>query len=338
MLPDACAELVREGHEVWIERGAGTGAGRGDDLYVSRGVRLAADADTLYGSAELIVKVKEPWGAEITRLRSDHRLFSFLHLAADPALTQALCRIGLTAIAFETVVDAEGRMPLLAPMSDIAGRLAVQTGVTLLHRPRGGKGILLGGGPGLARGTVVVLGAGSAGMAAAEVAAGLGVRVLVLDRRMDRLAQARTLGPNVEAIHASQDTLTTCVRAADLLIGAVLVPGARAPRLVTRELVAQMEPGSVIADISVDQGGCVETTHATTWDDPVYVEEGVSHFAVTNMPGAVPVSASEILSAVLLPWVRALARPDADREGVLARAVNVRDGAVVHPALQTQPA
>ncbi len=333
LIPAACAELVAHGHEVYLQSSAGQLAGYADDDYRSAGVQPVATADELYGTAEMVVKVKEPQPEEYDRLREDHLLFCFLHLAAAPQLARALMRTGLTAVAFETV-EADGRHPLLAPMSLIAGRLATHYGAHWLLDPDGGKGILLGGVPAAAPGRVVVLGAGVAGSNAAAVAAALGAEVKVFDRDVTRLEQLRELGANVTGLYPFPDHLSRAVAEADLLVGAVLIPGARSPHLVPADWVKTMEEGSVIIDVSVDQGGCIETTRPTTYDDPTFVWEGVTHFGVTNMPGAVPRSASQALSAALIPWVLALAEPDwRQRYGALARGVNVSDGRLVHPAL-----
>lgn len=267
-------------------------------------------------------------------MRPDHLLFCYLHLAAAPDLLAALKDIGLTAVAFETVEEADGRLPLLAPMSDIAGRVAVQVGAHLLHRPQGGRGILLGGLPAAERGHVVILGAGVVGGNAASVAAALGAQVTVFDRSRDKLAAARDLGPNVTALYPYADAMEQAVLDADLLIGAVLVTGARAPHLVSADTVRRMRNGSVIVDVSVDQGGCVETTRPTTYADPTFLWEGVVHFGVTNMPGAVPRSASQALSAALIPCGLRLAGGDWEQDGALQAGVNVRAGEVVYPALK----
>jgi alanine dehydrogenase len=333
LIPEACGDLAVRGHEVIIQRGAGAGSGFSDRAYVAAGARLAEDAAALYGASELIVKVKEPWGPEIDLLRADQLLFSFLHLAANPELTQRLVDIGITAIAFETVA-VDGRLPILAPMSDIAGRLAAQIGTTLLQVPQGGKGLLLGGLPAAERGQVVVLGAGNAGAAAIRTAASTGAWVTVFDRDLEKLAAMRRVGPNVTTLYPYADSLGETIAQADLLIGAVLVPGARAPRVVTTSQVASMERGSVVVDISVDQGGCIETTRSTTYEAPTYEVHGVTHFAVTNMPGAVPRSASRALCASLFPWLVRLADADWRSDPVLAAAVNVAGGDVVHPAIK----
>ena len=334
LIPAAVADLVRAGHEVWVEHEAGLASGYDDAHYENAGARIAPDAPTLYDRARLIVKIKEPQPQELDLLREDHLLFSFLHLAAAPELARRLQDIGLTAVAFETVTDPQGGLPLLAPMSDIAGRLATQIGCQLLHRPQGGKGLLLGGVPGARRGRVVILGAGNAGGGAAEVAAALGAEVRIFDRDRRRLQAQRRLGANVTGLFAYADQVAEEAARADLLIGAVLIPGARAPRLVTAETVRRMAPGSVVIDVSVDQGGCIETTRPTTYADPTFVWEGVVHFGVTNMPGAVPRSASQALSAVLTPYVLALAAPAWERDPGLAAGINVRRGRIVHPAVQ----
>ncbi len=333
LVPEAAAELVCRGHEVLVEQGAGEASGYSDSAYSDLGIQLCPDAESLYGAAQMVIKVKEPQPAEYPLIRADHRLFCYLHLAAEPQLSQALCDSGVTAIAFETVETADRRLPLLAPMSDIAGRIAAQVGAHLLHRPQGGRGILLGGLPAAERGQVVVIGGGVAGGNAALVAAALGAQVTVFDKDRERLAAMRALGPNVTALYPYASALEQAVVAADLLIGAVLIPGARAPRLVAAETVRQMRPGSIIADIAIDQGGCVETIRPTTWAEPTYLWEGVIHFGVTNMPGAVPRTASQALSAAIIPYALRLAEPDWEAEPALARGLNVRGGQLVHPAL-----
>lgn len=333
MIPAAVAVLVRDGHDVWIERRAGMGAGYTDEDFLRAGANVAPDAASLYERAELIVKVKEPIDSELGFLRPDHLLFSYLHLAAADSLMRRLLDIGLTAIAFETVEDDAGRLPLLAPMSDIAGRLAPQIGATLLHYPHG-RGVLLGGLPAASRGRVTVLGAGVAGGSAVETAAGMGAEVVVFDHKRDRLEAMCRVGHNVTALPPFPELIAQEVARTDLLIGAVLIPGARAKRLVTADMVRTMQPGSAIIDISIDQGGCIETMHPTTYEAPTYLWENVVHFGVTNMPGAVPRSSSQALSAALLTYVRAVARPDWRDNAELARGINVDRGKVIHPALQ----
>lgn len=330
LVPEAAGEVVRNGHTVLLQAGAGLASGYADGDYAEQGIDILPDAAAVYGQAELLLKVKEPVAAEFSLLRPGHRLFSFLHLAAEPVLARVLRDMGLTAVAFETVEQA-GRLPLLAPMSDIAGRIAVQVGATLLHSPQGGRGLLLGGLPATPRGRVVVLGAGEAGGNAAALAAAMGAEVVVFDLSRTALARMRALGPNVTGLHGYPAALAEAVREADLLIGAVLIPGARAPRLVTRAMIRSMRPGSVAVDIAVDQGGCLETTRATDYARPTYVEEGVTHFAVTNMPGAVPRTASQALSAALTPFVLRLAQADWQDDPALRAGINIHAGQLVHP-------
>jgi alanine dehydrogenase len=334
LIPAAAGQLVTQGHTVLVEQGAGVLSGYPDAAYQAVGVTLVASAAEIYGQAEMIVKVKEPQAVEVAMLRKDQLLFSYLHLAADLELMRALQGTGVTAVAFETVETAAGLLPLLAPMSDIAGRVAVQVGTHLLHQPQGGRGILLGGVPAAERGRVVVLGAGVAGGNAALLAAAMGAEVTVFDRNRDKLAQMRALGNNVTALYPYPEALHEAVVEADLLIGAVLVVGERAPHLVSAKTVAQMRDGSVIIDISVDQGGCIETTRPTDYTDPTFVVDGVIHFGVTNMPGAVPRTASQSLSAALIPYVSRLAQADWRDDPELVRGINVECGEIVHPALK----
>jgi len=332
LIPAACAELVQHGHDVFIQEQAGIHAGYSDELYQQVGCQLTATAEQTYASSELIVKVKEPLPEEVKMLRPDQLLFSYLHLAAEPALLASLQESGGTAIGFETV-QVGRQLPLLAPMSDIAGRLSVQIGATLLQHHHGGRGVLLGGLAGTERGHVVILGAGVAGGHAALIAQGLGANVTIFDPNRDKLTQMRALGPNVTGLHANAHDIEQHVQQADLLVGAVLIPGTRAPKLVSKALVAKMLPGSVIVDISVDQGGCIETTRPTTYAEPTFLVNDVVHFGVTNMPGAVPRSASQALSAALLPYILRLATPDWKADEALRSGVNVEAGEIVHPAL-----
>ncbi|HET7673961.1 MAG TPA: alanine dehydrogenase [Gammaproteobacteria bacterium] len=332
MVPAAAAELVRAGHDVMIEQGAGVKSGYSDEQYEKAGVKILPNADEVYARSEMIIKVKEPIAPDLDRLRKDHLLFCYLHLAALPELTERLCKIGLTAVAFETVEEGR-RLPLLAPMSDIAGRLSVQVATHLLHQPQGGKGLLLGGVPAAPRGKVVIVGGGVAGGNAAVVAAGLGAEVVVFDMDRDKLEAARRLGPNVTGLHAHAADITEAVAEADIVVGAVLVTGERAPHVISADMVKGMQPGSVIVDISVDQGGCVETTRPTTYDDPTYVWEGVTHFTVTNMPGAVPRTSSQALSAAITPYALRLAAGGWENVEALKKGINVTGGKVVHPAL-----
>ncbi len=333
LIPGACSDLLAEGHEVLLESGAGLLSGYTDSAYQAVGVQVVPDAEALYRAAQLVVKVKEPVAGDLQWLRHDHLLFCYLHLAANETLARQLQSLGITAVAFETVEEATGELPLLAPMSDIAGRLAVQIGGHLLHAPQGGKGLLLGGLPGAERGHVVVLGGGSAGTNAARLAAATGARVTVFDRKRERMVVLRELGPNVTALYPYAEAIEQAVREADLLVGAVLVTGARSPHLVGAAQVAAMSPGSVIVDISVDQGGCIATTRPTTYAEPTYTESGVVHFCVTNMPGAVPRSASQALSAALIPYVRQLAGGQWENHAALQRGINLQQGRFQHPAL-----
>ncbi len=335
LVPAACGDLVRHGHEVYVQAGAGLKSGFKDEDYERVGVKIVASAKKLYEAGELIVKVKEPIAGDLKHLRKDHLLFCYLHLAAEPKLTQRLLEIGLTGVAFESVEDADGTLPLLAPMSIIAGRIATQIGTHLLHQPAGGKGKLLGGLPSTVRGKVLVFGAGAAGKNAAELAAAGGANVIVFEKRPDRLREMMAVSPNVTALYPYEETVSREIRDADLVIGAVLIPSAKAPRVVTRAMIKTMEPGSVLVDISIDQGGCFETSKATTYANPTYVVDGVTHFCVTNMPGAVPQTSSQAICAAILPYVNRLA---ADKNWKkfepLRKGINVEGGKIIHPALK----
>ncbi len=332
LIPPAVSELVRNGHEVFIQSTAGVASGYSDEDYHRVGARIVPDAAGLYGGVQMVLKVKEPVASEYALLRKDHILFSYLHLAASPKLAQALLEKGLTAVAFETV-EANGKLPLLAPMSDIAGRLSVHIGTTLLHGHAGGRGVMLGGLPSTERGHVVILGAGVAGGNAAAVAAALGAQVTVFAPHREELERMHALGPNVTALPSYVPLIAEAVSSADLLIGAVLIPGAKAPKLVTAEMVCKMKPGSVIIDISVDQGGCIETIRPTDYDHPTYMQDGVVHFGVTNMPGAVPRTASQALSTVLTPYVLRLATEGGLQDPAIVKGINVADGKIVHPSV-----
>jgi len=334
LLPYACSELISQGHEVLLEAEAGLLSGYKDELYEQCGARIIRNAKSLYQQAELIVKVKEPIESEYEYLKPEHIIFSYLHLAANPTLAAYLKQLGLQAIAFETV-EVQGQLPLLAPMSQIAGKVAAQVGTNYLHSARGGKGVLLGGVAGTERGRVVVMGAGQAGYSAALVLAALGANVTVFDKISAKLDTIRTLGPNVTGLYPYPGAVEEAILSADLVIGAVLIPGAKAPVVVSSAMVKQMSKGSVIVDISVDQGGCVETTRPTSYDDPIYFQHEVLHFAVTNMPGAVPRTASQALSMVLLPYVLEIASGDWQKIESLKLGLNVSNGEYIHPALKT---
>ncbi len=334
LVPAACADLIRHGHEVFLQSGAGTRSGFDDVLYGDVGVKLVPDAAALYDAAEMIVKVKEPIAGDLALLQKRHLLFCYLHLAAEPDLTRKLLELGLTGVAFESVQEPDGSLPLLTPMSVVAGRLAAQVGTTLLHQPHGGKGKLLGGLAATSRGKVVVLGAGVAGGNAARLAAAGGANVVVFDKRPDRLERAMGWGANVTALYSYQEAVAEEVATADLVVGAVLVPSAKAPHVVTRRMVKTMEKGSVLVDISIDQGGCFETSRPTSWDKPTYVVDDVTHFCVTNMPGAVPETSSHAISAAILPYVLRLAQKNWHDDAILSTGINVADGELVHPALK----
>jgi len=333
LVPAAAGDLVNRGHEVWLETDAGIKSGFRDADYTRLGVNIAPDAGALYEKGELIVKVKEPIEGDLALLRRDHLLFCYLHLAPLPELTRRLLGIGLTGIAFETVELDNGDLPLLAPMSIIAGKIGVQVGTHLLHQPMGGKGKLLGGLPSTERGKVVVFGAGAAGGNSAALAASGGSHVVVFEKRQDRMEEMMRLGNNVTALYPYDEVVAREVASADLVIGAVLVTGAVAPHVVTRQMMKDMEDGSVLVDISIDQGGCFESSRPTTWKEPTYVEEGVTHFCVTNMPGAVPQTSSQAICAAILPWVNKLASGSWRDNAALVKGINIEAGKLVHPAL-----
>lgn len=332
LTPEAVADLVGDGIPVLVQSSAGEHAGFADDAYRRAGAAIASDAQALYGQSRLIVKVKEPVEGDLQWLRPDHLLFCYLHLAPNPVLTQALLAKQLTAVAFETV-EVNGRLPLLAPMSEIAGRVSVQAACHYLHASLGGRGVLLGGVAGTPRGRVVILGAGVAGKNAALVAASLGADVIVFDKNTDALRDVERLNPLIKGLYMSRASLAEALESTDILIGAVLVPGARAPKLVTRDMVARMPRGSVIVDISIDQGGCIETMRVTDYRNPIYVEEGVVHMGVANLPGGVPRTSTIALSGVIAPYVHLLAHGRLDESSALLKGVNVKAGAIVHPAL-----
>ncbi len=338
MTPAGVRELVLHGHAVVVERNAGLGIGSSDDAWRAAGAAVVETAAEVFAQADLIVKVKEPQPQEIVMLCRGQVLFTYLHLAADRAQTMGLLDSGATCIAYETVTDRTGALPLLAPMSEVAGRMAVQVGAHCLEREQGGAGVLLGGVPGVAPARVVVLGGGVAGTNAARMAVGLEASVTILDKSLLRLKELDLqFGPRATTLFATAEAIEHAVLAADLVIGAVLVPGDAAPRLVTRAMVKRMRPGSVLVDIAIDQGGCFETSHPTTHAKPTYVEEGVVHYCVTNMPGAVARTSTFALTNATLPFVLALAdkgwhRALAD-DPHLRNGLNVHAGCVVHMAV-----
>ncbi len=340
LTPAGVRELVHHGHTVLVERNAGNGIGCDDDIYRAAGATVVDTAAEVFAAADLVIKVKEPQPEEIARLRSGQVLFTYLHLAADRAQTDALLRSAATCIAYETVTDRAGTLPLLAPMSEVAGRMAVQVGAHCLEREQGGAGILLGGVPGVPPAKVVVLGGGVSGTNAARMAVGLEASVTIIDKSLPRLKELDLqFGPRATTLFATTDAIEHAVVAADLVIGAVLVPGAAAPKLVTRAMVRQMRPGSVLVDIAIDQGGCFETSRPTTHSAPTYVDEGVVHYCVTNMPGAVARTSTFALTNATLPFVLALADKGWQRalreDPHLRDGLNIHDGKITHPAVAT---
>ncbi len=336
--PSSVRVLRENGHTVFVQTQAGTGAGFTDDEYKSAGAEIVPTPEASW-NRELVVKVKEPLTTEYKFLQKEQILFTYLHLAADRKLTEYLIDSGTTAIAYETVEQpGANKLPLLSPMSIIAGRLAVQFGARFLERQQGGKGVLLGGVPGVKAGKVVILGGGVVGTEAAKIAVGMGAIVQILDVNVERLSYLETLfGSRVELLYSNSAHIEAAVKDADLLVGAVLVPGRRAPILVSREFVKQMHPGSVIVDVAVDQGGCVETLHSTSHTNPVYIDEGVVHYGVPNMPGAVPWTATQALNNSTLPYVVQLANQGIKALEVnpaLAKGLNVQNHHLVHPAVQ----
>jgi alanine dehydrogenase len=337
LTPAGARELGQHGHDVIVETGAGDGSSFSDAAYEAAGARIAP-VDAVWREADLLLKVKEPIEPEYGRLREGLVLFTYLHIAADEALTRALLESGITAVAYETVETDSGALPLLAPMSEIAGRLAAQAGAYFLEKPLGGRGLLLGGVPGVAPGRVVVIGGGIVGYNAAVIAIGLGANVTILERSIDRMRHLEEiLSGRVSLLMSSSLQIEESVREADVVIGAVLIPGALAPRLITREMVAGMKEGSVLADVAIDQGGCAETSRPTTHSHPVYTVEGVTHYCVANMPGAVPITSTKALTNATLPYVEAIAdyglAEAVARDPALARGVNVVEGKVTFEAV-----
>ncbi len=330
-------ELTSRGHNVTVETSLGVGVGISDDEYVSAGAKVAASAKDIFASADMIIKVKEPQPQECAMLRPKQILFTFLHLAPDPEQTDALLKSGCSAIAYETVQTADGRLPLLTPMSEVAGRLSIQVGAHYLEREHGGRGILLGGVPGVAPADILVIGAGVSGSNAMHMAVGMGARVSVLDKNLNRLREIDQIYQGrVETLYANAGTLEYKLSYADLVIGAVLVPGAAAPKLVTRKQLGLMKQGSVMVDIAIDQGGCFETSKPTTHDNPVYTVDGIVHYCVTNMPGAVPRTSSFALNNVTLPYAVALADHGLDalkKDPALAAGLNVHAGKLTNAAV-----
>jgi alanine dehydrogenase len=329
LVPGSVRELVEHGHSVFVERHAGQAIGFDDSDYSAAGATVLATADEVFASADLIVKVKEPQPQEIARLTERHTLFTYLHLAPDPEQAKGLMKSGCTAIAYETVTNARGGLPLLSPMSEVAGRMSIQVGAHCLERRQGGMGVLLGGVPGVPAAKVVVLGGGVSGTNAVRMAMGLEAQVVVIDKSLPRLYDLDLqFGSKLQTAYSTRDTIEKHVLEADLVVGAVLVPGAAAPKLVTRAMVEKMKRGSVLVDISIDQGGCFETSHATTHADPTYVVHDTVHYCVANMPGAVPRTSTFALNNATLPFVVALA--DKGAKQALADDIHLRHGLNVH--------
>ena len=338
MTPAGVHELVTDGHDVFVETEAGAGIGMHDADYEAAGATILGKAEDVFAKADMIVKVKEPQLNECAMLRDDQVLFTYLHLAADPAQTEALVKSGTTAIAYETVTAKDGSLPLLTPMSEVAGRLSIQAGAYALQKANGGSGILLGGVAGVAPAKVLVIGGGVAGANAADMAVGLGAEVTILDRSLPRLRQLEDIwGGRVRMIYSTKHAVEEYTAEADLVVGAVLVAGAAAPKLVSAEQVREMQKGSVMVDISIDQGGCFETSRPTTHAEPTYVVDDVVHYCVTNMPGAVPRTSTFALTNATLPFVKSLAnlgwREALARDPHLANGLNVHAGHVNHEAV-----
>jgi len=338
LTPAGVRELVHHGHEVLVETRAGHGIGLDDEHYRAAGAQIAPDAAAVFERAALIVKVKEPQPVECERLRAGQLLFTYLHLAADRIQAERLLASGVTAIAYETVTDEHGALPLLAPMSEVAGRMAVQAGAHGLEKAQGGNGTLLGGVPGVAPANVVVIGGGMVGTNAARMAMGLEAHVVVLDRSLHRLQMIDSLfGPRIKTVYSTTESIEQHVINADLVVGAVLIPGAAAPRLVTRAMVREMKRGAVIVDVAIDQGGSCETSRPTTHQDPYFIEEGVVHYCVTNMPGGVARTSTFALTNVTLPFVVALADKGCARalreDAHLRNGLNIHAGKVTHEAV-----
>lgn len=337
LTPAGARELGQHGHDVVVETGAGEGSAFSDGAYEAAGARVAS-IDEVWAEAELLLKVKEPIKPEYRRLREGLVVFTYLHIAADGPLTHALLDSGITAVAYETVETDSGALPLLAPMSEIAGRLAAQAGAYFLEKPLGGRGLLLGGVPGVAPGRVLIIGGGMVGYNSAVIALGLGANVTILERSIDRMRHLEeVLSSRVSLVMSSTLQIEESLRDADVVIGAVLIPGAVAPKLITRDMVSGMKQGAVLADVAIDQGGCAETSRPTTHSEPVYTVDGVTHYCVANMPGAVPITSTKALTNATLPYVEAIAdyglAEAVARDEALARGVNVVAGKVTYEAV-----
>ncbi len=337
LTPGAVGEYVAHGHKVLVEAGAGAGIGASDEDYRTAGADIAATTSTVFSRPDMIVKVKEPQPSEWVQFRPGQILFTYLHLAADAPQARGLMASGVTAVAYETVTDGKGHLPLLAPMSEVAGRLSIQAAATALQKPNGGRGVLLGGVPGVPPGKVVVIGGGVVGTQAARMAVGLGAQVTILDRSLPRLRELDDLfAGRVVTRYSTREALAEEVASADAVIGAVLVPGAAAPKLVTRAMLGTMKPGAVLVDVAIDQGGCFETSRATTHENPTYIVDGVVHYCVANMPGAVALTSSHALNNATLPFGLALADHGLAalaRDPHLRNGLNIHRGRVTHRAV-----
>jgi alanine dehydrogenase len=336
--PAGVRELCSRGHELLLQAGAGSGSAMSDAQFQAQGATIVADADAVFERADLILKVKEPQASEVGLLRAGQTLFTYLHLAAEPELADGLCRSGATCIAYETVEDADGRLPLLAPMSEVAGKIATQAGAFMLEKPMGGRGILLGGVPGVAAATVLVIGGGVVGMNAAFIAIGMQADVFVFDRSIDRLRELEVaFGGRASTVYSSTLAIEEMLPVADLVIGSVLIHGGRAPHVISRKQLGLMREHAVLVDVSIDQGGCFETSRPTTHSDPTFEVDGITHYCVTNMPGAVPITSTYALTNATLPYVLALAEQGVEQaiasSEELRLGVNVRHGEIVHPAV-----
>lgn len=338
MLPVGVELLTQRGHQVMVQRGAGIGSGYEDSQYELAGATLVDDAADVFGNAQMIVKVKEPLESEWPILHQGQILFTYFHFAANKQLTQACLDAGITAMAYETLTDVQGTLPLLTPMSEVAGRMSIQEGAKYLEKPTMGRGILLGGVPGVEAGEVLVLGAGVVGSNAARIAAGLGARVVIMDINLDRLRYLDdVMPPNVHTVYSDPHAIAEYAARADLIIGAVLIPGGRTPVLIGKDMLKTMKPGSVIVDVGVDQGGCVETSHPTSHANPTFIVDGVVHYCVSNMPGAVGRTSTQALCHATQPYVLKLADSDLDKlviaDRAFATAMNMRDGKITHDAV-----
>lgn len=338
LTPESAAELVRAGHEVFLETKAGEGIGAPDSVYEKVGVKILPTADAVFEHAEMIVKVKEPQAVEIARLKPHHVLFTYLHLAPDPEQAAGLMKSGATCIAYETVTDRDGRLPLLKPMSEVAGRMSIQVGAYFLEKAHGGRGVLMGGVPGVQPASVLILGAGVSGYNAAQIAVGMRARVQVFDKNPARLEELdREFNGRLETVYSTSAAIAEAIKEADVVVGAVLVAGAAAPKLITRDMLKTMRPGSVLVDISIDQGGCFETSKPTTHSEPTFVVDGIVHYCVANMPGAVSRTSAFALNNATLPFTLALANKGYKKalqdDPHLANGLNVYEGAITHEAV-----